>query len=223
MGGRPYYLFDMPRKGFGLILLAASCFAGEPTAAVDVDTNGGRLLQRAGVIYPAEALTKRIEGVVEVRVKVDNRGVVEDASIISGPDELTEAVVRSARAWQFAADAASTTQQVTVRFHIFDTNSGVPPLRVDAAAQREKLVNQRPYPVYPPLAKAAWVQGVVSFQAVIGVDGHVHNLMLLSGPPLLVRAALDSVQQWVYQPTLVDGIPVEVITTIDVRFTLADL
>jgi protein TonB len=80
----------------------------------------------------------------------------------------------------------------------------------------------QPKPVYPPLAKAARVQGTVSFQAVIGTDGTVRNLQLISGPPLLVQAAMMAVQQWVYEPTLLNGKPVEVITTIDVNFTLQD-
>jgi len=100
--------------------------------------------------------------------------------------------------------------------------SGVPRIRVDGAEQQRNLVSQIPHPVYPPLARSARVQGRVRFQAVIGVDGHVQDPQLLSGPPLLVRAALDSVQHWIYKPTLVDGKPVEVITTIDVDFTLAD-
>ncbi len=84
-----------------------------------------------------------------------------------------------------------------------------------------KIVSQPP-PVYPPLAKAARVQGTIRFDATIGTDGTVRNLQLLSGPPLLVQAAMTSVQQWVYEPTLLNGKPVEVITTIDVTFTLAE-
>jgi TonB family protein len=76
-------------------------------------------------------------------------------------------------------------------------------------------------PVYPELAKAARVQGTVRFQAVIGPDGLVQNLHLLLGPPLLVQAAMQAVQQWVYKPVLLNGQPVSVTTTIDVDFTLA--
>jgi len=75
--------------------------------------------------------------------------------------------------------------------------------------------------VYPPLAKAARVQGTVKFEAVIGKDGSIQNLHMISGPPLLVQAAMQAVQQWKYRPTLLNGEPVEVITTIDVNFTLS--
>jgi protein TonB len=77
-------------------------------------------------------------------------------------------------------------------------------------------------PVYPPLAKAARVQGTVRFEALIGTDGHVENLQMLAGPPLLVQASMSAVQQWVWKPTLLNGNPVEVITTVDVNFTLQE-
>ncbi|MES1261697.1 MAG: energy transducer TonB, partial [Acidobacteriota bacterium] len=95
-----------------------------------------------------------------------------------------------------------------------------PGVRVGAAVQEAALLSQ-PKPVYPPLAKEARVQGTVKFEAVIGKDGRVQNLRLLSGPPLLVQAAMQGVQQWVYKPTLLNGSPTEVITTIDVNFTLS--
>jgi protein TonB len=75
--------------------------------------------------------------------------------------------------------------------------------------------------VYPPLAKAARVQGTVKFEATIGKDGTIQNLHLISGPPLLVQAAQQAVAQWQYKPTLLNGEPVEVLTTIDVNFTLS--
>jgi protein TonB len=75
-------------------------------------------------------------------------------------------------------------------------------------------------PVYPKIALQVRATGVVRIAAVIGTDGRIRELRALSGHPLLVRAALDAVQQWVYQPTLLNGVPVEVDSTIDVTFTL---
>jgi protein TonB len=75
-------------------------------------------------------------------------------------------------------------------------------------------------PPYPPLARQARIQGTVKFNAVIGKDGKIQNLTLVSGHPLLVAAAQQAVQQWIYRPTLLNGEPVDVITTIDVNFTL---
>jgi protein TonB len=94
------------------------------------------------------------------------------------------------------------------------------PVRIGGNVIQANLIKQ-PKPIYPPLAKAARVQGTVKFQATISKDGTIQNLQLLGGPPLLVQAALQAVQQWVYKPTLLNGEPVEVITTIDVNFTLS--
>lgn len=93
-------------------------------------------------------------------------------------------------------------------------------IRVGGNVQSAKLVRQ-PKPVYPPLAKQARIQGVVRFTAVIGKDGTIQNLQLVSGHPLLIPSAQEAVKQWVYQPTLLNGEPVEVITQIDVNFTLS--
>jgi len=61
----------------------------------------------------------------------------------------------------------------------------------------------------------------VQLTATIGKDGTVRNLEVIQGHPLLIPAALDAVRQWVYQPTLLNGQPVEVQTDIDVNFTLS--
>jgi len=93
-------------------------------------------------------------------------------------------------------------------------------IRVGGNVQAAKIVRQ-PKPIYPPLAKQARISGVVRFNAVIGKDGTIQNLQLVSGHPLLVQSAQDAVKQWVYQPTLLNGEPVEVVTQIDVNFTLS--
>jgi protein TonB len=91
---------------------------------------------------------------------------------------------------------------------------------VGGNVQAARLVNQ-PRPVYPPLARQARIQGTVRFNAIIGKDGRIENLTLVSGHPLLVPAATEAVKQWVYKPTLLNGEPVEVVTQIDVNFTLS--
>jgi TonB family protein len=99
----------------------------------------------------------------------------------------------------------------------------VPPANMPGAVafQTANLISAAK-PIYPPLAKMARQQGTVRFEATVGKDGSVENLKVVSGPPLLVQAAQDAVKQWVYRPTLVNGVPVEVVTTVDVNFSLAD-
>jgi len=92
--------------------------------------------------------------------------------------------------------------------------------RVGGAVQAAKLVN-KVQPVYPPLARQTRISGTVKLHAIIGKDGTVQQLQVVSGHPLLVQSALDAVKQWRYQPTLLNGEPVEVDTEIDVIFSLA--
>ena len=93
-------------------------------------------------------------------------------------------------------------------------------IRVGGGVQSAKLIFG-PKPAYPPLARTTRTQGTVKIQALIGRDGVIRNLQVVSGPPLLIAAAIEAVQQWRYQPTLLNAEPVEVITEIDVNFTLS--
>ncbi len=93
------------------------------------------------------------------------------------------------------------------------------PLLVSSGVQAAKLI-YGPKPVYPPLARAARVEGVVRLLAVISSEGTIQNLQLISGPPLLVAAALQAIGQWKYQATVLNAQPVPVTTEIDVTFTL---
>ena len=75
-------------------------------------------------------------------------------------------------------------------------------------------------PVYPELAKQMRVQGVVRLDIVIDKQGHVSDIKVVSGHPLLIPAALDAVKQWEYDPTLLNGQPVEIVTQVSVPFVL---
>lgn len=86
----------------------------------------------------------------------------------------------------------------------------------------EANVIRRVQPVYPPLAKSARVQGAVEFTAVISKEGRVEKLQLVRGHPLLVSAAREAILGWQYRPTMLNGEPVEVLTTITVNFKLSE-
>ena len=77
-------------------------------------------------------------------------------------------------------------------------------------------------PVYPPDAKAAHVEGAVVLHAIIGIDGSVENLSVISGPKELQPSAINAVKQWTFRPYLLNGNPTEVDTTITVNYQLAD-
>ena len=83
--------------------------------------------------------------------------------------------------------------------------------------QAAKLVHQV-LPEYPKLASVAHVHGTVQLHAIIAKDGTVKNLTVISGQPLLIPAAVDAVKQWVYRPTVLNGLPIEIETEIAVNF-----
>jgi len=75
-------------------------------------------------------------------------------------------------------------------------------------------------PVYPDLPRRMGVQGTVFLHAIIATDGHISELKVVDGPPLLQKAAYEAVSQWRYRPYVLNGQAVSVETTIQVKFTL---
>ena len=93
------------------------------------------------------------------------------------------------------------------------------PYHVGGKVQEPRII-QEVQPVYPILAKAVRVQGVVVIDSVIDATGDVTEMKLVSGNPLLVTAAFDAVRQWKYRPTLLNGTPVSVEMHVVVSFNL---
>jgi len=269
-------------------------------SGVSVDSSGLTLLHRVPVAYPSDAKQKGIEGDVLVELTLAQNGVVSDARVLSGPEELRKATLESVLQWHYANDARLPAKtQVTVRFRLADATPpaatpalatvpenttlkqlslrvpdalkqklenrislhegdlitpasltdlvlvvkevdehlnvrvdrggvvtisleiGAPQtIRVGGNVQQANLI-QKVQPRYPVQAKQDHVQGKVQFTVLIGKDGHVQNVDLVSGEPVLADAAKEAVEKWVYKPTLLNGQPVEVVTQVDVNFTLS--
>jgi protein TonB len=75
-------------------------------------------------------------------------------------------------------------------------------------------------PIYPPIAIAARKEGVVILEALLDENGHVNGVKVLRSEPLLDDAAVQAVRRWRYTPTLLNGVPVPVLMTVTVRFSL---
>jgi TonB family protein len=120
------------------------------------------------------------------------------------------------------------TQVVTVTGKSHRTGPVAPPppprrIRVGGDVQAAKLISSSPKPEYPPDLEEKGIEGTVLLNAVIGMDGTVLDIRVINTPnPGLEKAALDAVKQWRYTPTLLNGEPVEVVTTITVNFRLVD-
>lgn len=99
-------------------------------------------------------------------------------------------------------------------------HANVPQFRT--SSMLEGSIIRRVQPVYPPLARGARVQGPVVLEAVISKAGTIENLQVISGHPMLAKAALDAVSQWRYRPYILNNEPIEVETQITVNFILAN-
>jgi protein TonB len=93
------------------------------------------------------------------------------------------------------------------------------PVRPGGDIQAPRKIHNQ-VPVYPPMAIAARVEGTVVIDAIISATGTVQDMRVVSSIPLLDRAALDAVRQWVFTPTRLNGVPVPVILTVNVEFKL---
>jgi TonB family protein len=92
-------------------------------------------------------------------------------------------------------------------------------VRISSGVAQGLLVSKVP-PQYPPEARDAHIQGVVLMSAIIDKEGNVASIQLISGHPMLAPAAIDAVKQWKYRPYLLNQMPVEVETQVQVNFTL---
>jgi TonB family protein len=151
------------------------------------------------------------EGLVRYSEQLRSRAATLDASLRKGmPREFQ----------MFADEAKHGSEQPGPQ------TLGVPftpnQIRVAADAQSPR-VRFAPPPNYPGAAMQANIQGTVRLQVVIGQDGRVTDVRPISGPPMLVQPAVDAVNTWTYEPTVVNGSKVSVVTTVDVPFTLPPL
>jgi protein TonB len=99
------------------------------------------------------------------------------------------------------------------------SNVKLQPKRIPVSEISPAQLMNRVEPVYPKLAIISGVQGEVKLHAIIARDGRIISLNVISGHPLLVRAAEDAVSQWRYRPYYLNNEPVEVETLITVHFT----
>jgi TonB family protein len=318
-----FVVASFPLQGSPQVAIQQGAVADAPGVTVET---GGRILHPTPVQYPAELVTKGVFGLVTIEATLDAQGIVSDAHVLSGPEELRRSALESVLQWHYVKDASTPPRvQVTIDFRLpakpalatvtppplppelqgavgSADVSGLPePLRsvmrsrlapfegqlfsvelrdkiieavhevdpharamamfkraaekgpwlvwfrvtlgadvsvppppptspdppapgvqrvvVGGAVQASKIIEMQ-RPVYPPLAQQARIQGLARFTAIIGVDGKVQSITVVSGHPLLIPAAQEAVRQYVYQPTLLNGQPVEVVTQIDVIFSL---
>ena len=113
----------------------------------------------------------------------------------------------------------SPTSMVPMRPAITGYDPSQAPVRVGGSIREPKKIRDVK-PAYPADAQAAGVTGIVILEAIIDRDGYVRDAKVLRSVSMLDQAAVEAVRQWQFTPTLLDGMPVEVIMTVTVNFTL---
>ena len=200
--------------------------------AVHFDEAKGAASARQPAHQPADNRPTTIESVhlrmlpQELRDKVTQSGLLQvGATIPAGGMAALRSSLRSVDSHlifdtNYLGDEKVRLIVLLDQFDESVSNSNPPKsIRVGGTVQAANIL-EKVAPKYPVEAKQARIQGTVRLTATIGPDGLVKNLEVVAGDPLLVPAAMDAVRQWVYKPTLLNGNPVEVITTIDINFTL---
>ena len=134
------------------------------------------------------------------------------AAKAAGDKAAADAVAAKAKADAVAAKARADAAAARAR-------AKVAPVRVGGQIKQPSKVKDVK-PVYPAIAQSARVQGVVIIEATIGPNGKVQEAKVLRSIPLLDASALDAVRQWEFTPTLLNNVPVPVIMTVTVNFTL---
>jgi TonB family protein len=209
----------------------------------------GLRTQKIDPVYPSTALQAGIQGFVLLNVRIDKDGNVAEVTLVGGHPLLVQAAIDAVKQWKyqpFLLNGAPADVETTVRLR-FDLSGGgsviepevamtelAPIIYADpsgpAVPKRVRisqgvaaaLVADKVQPEYPPDAREQHIQGNVLLQVIIGKEGNVENIQLISGHPLLAPAAIDAVKQWTYRPYLLNGEPVEVQTQVLVSFTLVN-
>lgn len=205
-----------------------------------------RQINRVYPEYPKDALERGIKGIVVVDIVVNAAGDVTTAGIVSGPQELRASAFTTALGLKFTPGTSTTAIKISVDYTLTGNSWGVrvwdsttdgirsgpivfssrgpenpmpSAARVGGGIRPPRKIKDAP-PVYPAEAQAARVQGVVILEARVDESGNVTHTHVLRSIPLLDQAAIDSVKQWQYEPTLLNGSPIAVIMTVTVNFTL---
>lgn len=173
--------------------------------------------QHAGRSTSARELTSQIPFITPTRIPT---------SIPRTDEPITPPLIDMRGTWMANADAGRNSGPGVP----WGTGSAIAPVAPPPVVHRSQppisvmmqgnLID-RVQPLYPAIAKAAHIQGAVVLIAVISRDGTIQNLQVISGHPMLVKAAMEAVKQWRYRPYVLNGQPVEVETQVTVNFVLA--
>ncbi len=162
--------------------------------------------------YPRLAQQTGARGIVEMIATVAPDGHVTEVKLVHGPPMLQKAAASAVMQWTYGPQPAETQTLAFVNFPGSDS-----PRSAGGSLQPAVLVSKRD-PVYPEEARRDGIKGTVELVVTIGTDGRVKAARTLHGHPLLAQAAEESVLQWRYKPTELNGTAVEAQSQVFVNF-----
>ncbi len=229
-----------------VLLVAATALAQGPNASTPSDQNPQidsiRLqpTEAPQPQYPETALKNNAAGHVLVQILVSETGNVEATQVVKGDAGLKDAAEGAAKGWKFkpflrGGIAVPAIAILNFAFEGDVNDSSQSPAKVSVTIEdsrpmsskvrlnqglMERLQIRKVSPTYPEAAKKGHIQGTVVMQVIIGKEGKINDVRVISGPPELTDSAVDAARQWQYKPFLLMGRPVEVDTQIMINYTL---
>jgi len=211
-------------------------------ALVPPDSTKLEVVKSVHAAYPFDAVKNEMQGQVKLKVVVNEVGDVEDVQVLDGDEVFRRSAIDAAKKWKYKpfiknGKPIRVAGVITMDF-VFEgktedkkeeapnsTGAAEPdpnlPRRVRVSqGVSQGLLIHKVQPTYPPEARMNRVRGTVLLQAVIGKDGAIKDLKVVTGPPELIQSAMGAVRQWRYKPYSIQGQPVEVETKITVNYQL---
>jgi TonB family protein len=205
----------------------------------------GLAISQPQPVYPDAAKAQHIQGVVVLRARIAKDGTVKDLQLISGPPALVVSAIDAVRQWKYKpfllnGEPTEVDTTININYTLGDSEPPVQPGATPApGTPQASSSEQNPPPIsarlvqtitiaasdpaYPPIAKAAHVQGYVLLRVAVGKTGEAEDIKLISGLPMLVSSAMEAARKWKFsQASLLsnEGTPIDAVLI--VKFTLVD-
>lgn len=188
-----------------------------------------KLIKKVNPIYPEEARKAKVEGIIILEARTDEKGNIDKVRVLKSKDPyLSQAALEAVRQWKYEpfylkGKPTPVVFTVTVRFKLREEerpgkilDKGV--ILAQGEVKPPKLI-KKVEPVYPPQAKEQGIEGIVILEAQTDARGNVVKVNLLKSESTLFNLpAIEAVKQWKYQPLIINGQPTPVVFTVTVFF-----
>jgi TonB family protein len=207
--------------------LEAAAMSDEKAVVVADPEGVPQLLEKVNPTYPVEARDAGVQGIVLLKVLVDDQGIPQQIEVIKGHPLLKDSAVTAVKQWrwqpmQIRGQAQSFYATLTVRFALDgDTSDSDESAATEEAVDEMKpVLKKRVSPKYPEEARKERISGVVVLEVLVGENGQASEITTIEGPEILAEAAAEALRQWLWEPVKVDGKPHPSLVRISVHFRL---